>query len=111
MNRTEQNFEPRFKGGLEDDKINILRANRFTPGDVVKLFANSGQAQVSCAVAIAAAMRMIVSWRDGRDERRGRSMPLTSIDHGSDGPFVPSCSDGPLDFSFSRRVPVHAWNC
>ena len=86
------------------------------PCDVIKLFVNSGQAQVSCAVAIAAAMRwFFLLLKLDRLPRRG---------------LVPTCDVGracpspawtitrvcllflhfrmiPLDLSLRRRVPVH----
>ena len=57
------------------------------PRDVLKLFANRGQALVSCTVAIATAMRIVASVRDGPEVQRWRSLPPTSIDHQSDLPL------------------------
>ena len=59
------------------------------PKEIRKLFANRGQALVSCTVAIATAMRIVTSVRDGPDVRRWRSLPSTSIDHCSDVPLFP----------------------
>ena len=59
------------------------------PRDVLKLFANRGQALVSCTVAIATAMRIVASVRDGPEIQRWRSLPPASIDHQSDVPLHP----------------------
>ena len=59
------------------------------PRDVPILFANRRQVLVSCAVAIATAMRIVASVRDGPEVQRWRSLPPTSIDHRSDVPLYP----------------------
>ena len=59
------------------------------PRDVLKFFANRGQALVSCTVAIATAMRIVASVRDSPDVQRWRCLPPTSTDHRSGVPLYP----------------------
>ena len=69
------------------------------PLDVIKLFANRGQAQISCAVAVATADSRPPPgtgrfWSDGYLARQ--------IDHGFDIPLFPAGPDGSLPSSFGR---------
>jgi len=70
-----------------------------SPREALKSFANEGQAQVSCVVAIATAMRIVASSRDGPDVQRRRSMPINNMDHRSDVRLSLPARVGPVDLS------------
>ena len=72
------------------------------PLDIIKLFAIRGQAQISCAVAVATAMRLTASSRDGPVLERWQPRPARQIDHGFDIPLFPAGPDGSFPSSFGQ---------
>ena len=72
------------------------------PPDVIKLLAHRGQAQVSCAVAVATAMRLTASSRDGPVLERWLSRPVRQIDHELDTPLFPAGSGGSSSAIFGQ---------
>jgi len=69
--------------------LQVLGCLDDNPRDVLKLLAIRGHALVSCTVAIATAMRIVASVRDGPEVQCWRCLPPTSIDHRSDVPLYP----------------------
>jgi hypothetical protein len=72
------------------------------PLDIIKLLAHRGQAQVSCAVAVATAMRLTASSRDGPVLERWLSRPVRQIDHELDTPLFLAGTDGSSSAIFGQ---------